>query len=70
MCAPDIYLSPSPASEVLYMLCFKNQFKNKKDEGGCNLLPSVKMRYSPQAPAKLLISPQFGPAIEKPGPFV
>lgn len=44
-------------SEILCMLSFKNQFKNKKDEGGCNLLHFMQIRYGPQAPAKLLIWP-------------
>lgn len=50
------HLSPFPFSELLYMLCFKNQFKNKKDEGGCNLPHFMQMRCGPQAPAKLLKS--------------
>lgn len=50
------HLSPFPFSEMLYMLCFKNQFKNKKDEGGCNLPHFMQMRCGPQAPAKLLKS--------------
>lgn len=64
MCVPltSIYLLPLP---LRFYICSVSKtslkIKKKKDEGGCNLLPSVKMRYGPQAPAKLLISPQFGP---------
>lgn len=54
------HLLVSP-SEILCMLSFKNQFKNKKDEGGCNLLHFMQMRYGPRAPAKLLIRPSVGP---------
>lgn len=64
------HLSPFPSSEILYMLGFKNQFKNKKDEGGCNLLHFMQMRCGPQAPAKLLISLQLGLIIEKADPFL
>lgn len=53
-----LFVSPS---EILCMLVFKNQFKNKKDEGGCNLLYFMQIRYGPQAPAKLLIWSSFGP---------
>lgn len=41
-------LSPS---EISCVLGFRNQFKNKNDEGGCNLLPFMQIRYGPRAPA-------------------
>lgn len=49
-----LFVSPS---KILCMLGFKNLFKNKKDEGGGNLLHFMQIRYGPQAPAKLLIWP-------------
>lgn len=57
-----MYALPAPISpsEVLCLPCFKNQFKNKKDEGGCNLLHFMQMRYGLQEPAKLLIWPSLG----------